>query len=103
MIVTKHLLSDFVDISSLSLDKLCVGLNTIGLEVESVVVFEIPQKVVVGKVISKSYHPNADKLSVCEVDVGSEVLQIVCGAKNVDAEQFVAVALEGATIPASSV
>ncbi len=102
MIVTKHLLSDFVDISHLSLEKLCVGLNTIGLEVESVVVFEIPQKVVVGKVVSKSYHPNADKLSVCEVDVGSEVLQIVCGAKNVDAEQFVAVALEGATIPASN-
>lgn len=102
MIITKNLLSTFVDISHLSLERLCAGLNTIGLEVEGVTIFAIPQKVVVGKVLNKSYHPNADKLSVCEVDVGGEVLQIVCGAKNVDSEQFVAVALEGAVLPASN-
>lgn len=102
MIVTKNLLSNFIDISHIPLDTLCAGLNTIGLEVESVMVFDIPQKVVVGKVLNKTYHPNADKLSVCEVDVGGEVLQIVCGAKNVDTGQFVAVALEGANLPASN-
>ncbi len=56
-------------------------------------------KFVVGYVISKEKHPNADKLSVCQVDVGDEVLQIVCGAKNVAEGQKVPVALVGATMP----
>lgn len=99
MIFTKYLLSHFVDISHLDTEEICVKLSSIGLEVESSNRISIPSKVVVGRVVSKSLHPDADKLSVCQVDVGSEVLQIVCGAKNVQAEQYVAVALEGALIP----
>lgn len=98
MIITKHLLSKFVDISAISLQELCAKLNDIGLEVEGVTHIEIPHKVVVGKVLTKTPHPNADKLNVCEVDVGSQVLQIVCGAKNVAKDQFVAVALEGSVV-----
>lgn len=98
MIITKHLLSKFVDVSAISCQDLCARLNSIGLEVESLTHMEIPQKVVVGKVLTKTAHPNADKLNVCEVDVGSSVLQIVCGAKNVAKDQFVAVALEGAVV-----
>lgn len=56
-------------------------------------------KFVVGYVNSKDAHENADKLSVCEVNVGTEALQIVCGAKNVDAGQKVVVAKVGATMP----
>ena len=70
-------------------------LNNIGLEVKSLVSFSVPKGVVVGKVIDKRKHENADKLSVCKVDIGSEVLQIVCGAKNVDKNQFVPVATIG--------
>ncbi|RDU52205.1 phenylalanine--tRNA ligase subunit beta [Helicobacter sp. MIT 00-7814] len=99
MIITKNLLSRFVDMSGISCERLCERLNSIGLEVESVKILNIPKKVVVGKVLSKSPHPDADKLSVCEVNVGSEVLQIVCGAKNVAKDQFVAVALIGAVLP----
>ncbi|WP_395003612.1 phenylalanine--tRNA ligase subunit beta [uncultured Helicobacter sp.] len=98
MIITKHLLSKFVDVGAISCEQLCARLNSIGLEVESLTHIEIPHKVVVGKVVGKSAHPNADKLSVCEVDVGSSVLQIVCGAQNVAKDQFVAVALEGAVV-----
>ena len=98
MIITKHLLSKFVDVSAISCEDLCERLNSIGLEVENLTHIEIPQKVVVGKVLSKTPHPNADKLNVCEVDVGSGVLQIVCGAKNIAKDQFVAVALEGAVV-----
>ncbi|MER2153428.1 MAG: YtpR family tRNA-binding protein [Solibacillus sp.] len=56
-------------------------------------------KFVVGYVESKEKHPNADKLSVCKVNVGDETLQIVCGAPNVDAGQKVVVAKVGAVMP----
>ncbi|MBT0755595.1 YtpR family tRNA-binding protein, partial [Campylobacter upsaliensis] len=71
----------------------------IGLEVDSLNKFSIPNHVVVGKVLSCVDHENSDHLHVCEVDVGSEVLQIVCGAPNVAAGQFVACALIGAIMP----
>lgn len=62
--------------------------------------FDLSPKFVVGYVISKGPHENADKLSVCQVDVGLvEPLQIVCGAPNVNANQKVVVAKVGATMP----
>jgi len=61
--------------------------------------FDLTPKFVVGYVISKSPHENADKLSVCQVDVADETLQIVCGAPNVDKDQKVVVAKVGATMP----
>jgi phenylalanyl-tRNA synthetase beta chain len=54
---------------------------------------------VIGRVISVEQHPDADRLSVCEVDTGDARRTIVCGAPNVAAEQTVAVALPGATMP----
>ncbi len=95
MIVTKEWLNEWIDLKDISTEKICEVLNNIGLEVDSVTKYTVPKKVVVGKVIECDKHPNADKLSVCKVDVGNEVLQIVCGAKNVAANQFVPVALEG--------
>lgn len=61
--------------------------------------FDLSPKFVVGYVKEKKSHPDADKLSVCSVDVGNEELQIVCGAPNVDAGQKVVVAKVGATMP----
>lgn len=60
---------------------------------------DLSPKFVVGYVTEKAPHENADKLSVCQVDVGSEKLQIVCGAPNVNAGQKVVVAKVGATMP----
>ncbi|WAA10092.1 YtpR family tRNA-binding protein [Fervidibacillus albus] len=60
-------------------------------------------KFVVGYVKEREKHPNADKLSVCQVDVGGENLQIVCGAPNVDAGQKVVVAKIGAVMPSGLV
>jgi phenylalanyl-tRNA synthetase beta chain len=54
---------------------------------------------VVGRVISAEKHPDADRLSVCEVDTGDGTRTIVCGAPNVAAGQTVAVALPGAVMP----
>ncbi len=60
---------------------------------------DLSPKFVVGYVKEKTKHPNADKLSVCQVDVGDEVLQIVCGAPNVAEGQKVVVAKIGAVMP----
>lgn len=60
-------------------------------------------KFVVGYVEKKEKHPDADKLSVCQVNVGTEVLQIVCGAANVAAGQKVVVAKIGAVMPSGLV
>ncbi|WP_339178718.1 YtpR family tRNA-binding protein [Oceanobacillus sp. FSL W7-1293] len=61
--------------------------------------FDLSPKFVVGFVKSKQAHENADKLSVCQIDVGEETLQIVCGAPNIDEGQKVVVAKVGATMP----
>ncbi len=58
-----------------------------------------PESFVVGKVLSVEKHPDADKLSVCEVDAGDGERTIVCGAPNVAAGQTVPVALPGAVMP----
>ncbi len=55
--------------------------------------------VVVGKVVSREKHPNADKLSVCVVDDGAIKRTVVCGAPNVDAGQTIAYARPGAVLP----
>ncbi|EQD92111.1 phenylalanyl-tRNA synthetase subunit beta [Helicobacter pylori PZ5086] len=83
--------------------KLCEDLSRLGLEVESCIPCIAPKNVVVGKVLEKAPHKNAEKLSVCQVDVGKEVLQIVCGAKNVAPNQFVPVALNGALIGSTTI
>ncbi len=83
--------------------KLCEDLSCLGLEVESCIPCVAPKNVVVGKVLEKAPHKNAEKLSVCQVDVGKEVLQIVCGAKNVAPNQFVPVALNGALIGSTTI
>lgn len=95
-------LSVFVDASK-DITKLCEDLSCLGLEVESCIPCIAPKNVVVGKVLEKAPHKNAEKLSVCQVDVGKEVLQIVCGAKNVAPNQFVPVALKGAIIGSTTI
>ncbi|GAA9233876.1 phenylalanine--tRNA ligase subunit beta [Helicobacter pylori] len=95
-------LSVFVDVPK-DIAKLCEDLSRLGLEVESCMLCVAPKNVVVGKVLEKAPHKNAEKLSVCQVGVGKEVLQIVCGAKNVAPNQFVPVALNGALIGSTTI
>ena len=100
MTLTRTWLSEFIDLKGISLEQICAKLNEIGIEVDEARAMRAPDKVVVGFVKEKSKVENADKLSLCKVDVGAkEPLQIVCGAKNVAAGQFVAVALVGAKLP----
>ena len=59
----------------------------------------VPDKIVVGFVESCERHPDADKLNVCQVNTGNDVRQIVCGASNVRAGIYVAVAMVDAVLP----
>ena len=99
MIVTRKWLEEFINLDELSTEEICEGLNAIGQEVEALNKIRIADKVVVGYVEECEKHPDADKLNVCQVNVGNEVTQIVCGAKNVAAGQFVAVSVVGAVLP----
>ncbi len=99
MIVTRKWLEEFIDLSDISTQEIITTLNRIGQEVEGYKKIEIPENVVIGEVIECEKHPNADKLSVCKVKIGEEELQIVCGASNVAAGQFVPVALIGSILP----
>lgn len=99
MIVTRSWLNEWIDLSGITTDELAKTFNTIGLEVDRIEHYRVPEKIVVGKVLECEKHPDADKLNVCRVDIGSEVKQIVCGGANVRAGLSVAVAVEGAVMP----
>ncbi|MDD2652521.1 MAG: phenylalanine--tRNA ligase subunit beta [Sulfurimonas sp.] len=99
MIITRSWLNEWIDLSTISTDKLAKTLNSIGLEVDSVTTYKIPQKIVFGRVLECEKHPDADKLNVCKVDTGDGVKQIVCGASNVRAGLDVVVATIGAVMP----
>ena len=99
MIVTKNWLNEWIDLTDVSTDLLLKTLNSIGLEVDRHDVVRVADGVVVGYVESCEKHPDADKLNVCQVNVGKEVRQIVCGASNVRAGLYIALATVGAELP----
>jgi len=93
-------LRDYIDIQ-VSPEQIADALQMAGIEVESI---HQPgkglSKVVVGQILTRGPHPNADKLSICTVNVGAaEPLKIVCGAPNCDAGNKVPVATIGASLP----
>ena len=97
-------LKDFVDLENITVNRLCEALVSVGFEVEEVIELgrEI-SNVVVGEIISMEKHPDADKLKVCRVDVGKEVLQIVTAATNVKTGDKIPLALNGATLAGGTV
>ncbi len=99
MIITKSWLNEWIDISDIKTETIAKALNSIGLEVDRIERYRVPSKVVFGRVLECEKHPDADKLSVCKVDIGTSVRQIVCGAKNVRAGLDVVVATIGAELP----
>ncbi len=88
--------------TKLSVFEISEKLTNLGIEVEEVIDNnEKFDNFVVGHIKTAVRHPNADKLQVCEVDIGDKILSIVCGAKNARAGINVVVALVGAIIPDS--
>ncbi len=99
MIVTRSWINEWIDISDITTDHLCKTFNAIGLEVDRVESYDVPSKIIFGRVVECEKHPDADKLSVCKVDIGTSIRQIVCGAANVRAGIDVVVATVGCTMP----
>ncbi|MEK5331839.1 phenylalanine--tRNA ligase subunit beta [Lysinibacillus sp. FSL W8-0992] len=101
MLVSLEWLKDYVSTQDLAPEDLAEKITRSGIEVDAVIDRASGMdKVVVGYVVSKEKHPEADKLNICQVDVGeAEPQQIICGAPNVDAGQKVIVARPGAHLP----
>jgi len=101
MLVSLEWLKDYVSTQNLVPEQLAEKITRSGIEVDAVIDrANGMDKVVVGYVVSKEKHPEADKLNICQVDVGeAELQQIICGAPNVDAGQKVIVARPGAHLP----
>ena len=102
MKISNNWLKDYIK-TDLSSEKIGAFLTDIGLEVEGIEKYESVkgslEGIVVGKVLTCEQHPNADKLKITTVEVGSgKVLNIVCGAPNVAAGQTVPVAVVGTKI-----
>ncbi len=93
-------LKNYVDLGGISSDEIVEKLTTTGLEVDEVIdQAKMFENFVIGYVAEREKHPNADKLSLCKVQVGDEEFPIVCGAPNVDAGQKIVLAKVGAKIP----
>ncbi len=100
MFISKEWLESYVDIDQ-PVNVLAERITRTGIEVDDIVDYTKDiKKLVVGYVQSKTPHPDADKLNICQVDIGeAEPVQIVCGAPNVDAGQTVIVATVGGRLP----
>ncbi len=102
MKISLNWLKDYVQLDA-SVEEITRAITFLGFEVEGVANTGAPKldNVVVGEILTRAKHPNADKLSVCTVDVGPAggVKTIVCGAHNCDAGNRVLVALPGAILP----
>lgn len=92
-------LRELVDLEGISLEEIVNKLSLYSTEVEGTYKIIEANNIVVGYVVEKVKHPDSDRLSLCQVDVGLETLQIVCGAANVDQGQYVIVAKNGAKLP----
>ncbi len=91
-------INDYVDLKDVDLNKLALKITKAGINVEKVTTTNI-DNLVIGKVIKCVPHPDSDHLKICQVDIKSEVLQIVCGAPNVKEGLKVIVAKVGAKLP----
>ena len=102
MKISLNWLRDYVALDA-SIDEISRAITFLGFEVEQVIRTGAPllSQVVVGEVLVRDKHPNADKLSVCQVDLGPAggVKTIVCGAQNYQVGDRVPVALPGAVLP----
>lgn len=101
MKISVNWLRELIDIA-IAPEELAETLTIAGLEVEELEDRrQLANGVVIGKIVDRQPHPNADKLSVCQVDIGQGTpLNIVCGAPNAQANIYVPVATPNTYLPA---
>ncbi len=98
MKLSLNFLKDYVDLD-IDVKTLAEDMTRVGNEYDLAEKLIPATKLVIGKVLECKDHPDSDHLHVCKVDIGTEVLNIVCGAPNVRAGIKVIVALAGADLP----
>ena len=99
MKISRKWLSQYMDIRDLTIEQLQEKITAAGFEVEAVEKQSQGTNLVIGYVKECKDHPDSDHLHCTKVDIGNEVLDIVCGAPNVKAGQKVIVAKPGAQLP----
>ncbi len=99
MKLSKNFVKDYIDIDDVDIKTLAEDMTRVGNEYDSAENLINATNLVVGEVIECVDHPDSDHLHVCKVNVGNEVLQIVCGAPNVRKGLKVIVALDGEVLP----
>ncbi|WP_028319496.1 phenylalanine--tRNA ligase subunit beta [Desulfobulbus elongatus] len=93
-------LNQFIATEGLTAARIADNLTMLGLEVDSVTpLFAELEPIMTARVAAVDKHPDADKLTVCAVDTGTEVIQVVCGAPNVRPGMVTAIALPGVKLP----
>lgn len=103
MLVSLKEISKYVDISSLTPEEIANRLTFSGIEVEEIKHLANATGLVIGEVLSCENHPDSDHLHVCKVDIGTEILDIVCGAPNCRKGLKVIVAKAGAKLPGGEI
>ena len=104
MLLSKKFVSDYIDLpKELSIKQIADDMTSIGNEYDSAGPLINCTNLIVGKVLECVNHKDSDHLHVCKVDIGSEVLNIVCGAPNVREGIKVIVALPGAILPGGEI
>lgn len=99
MLLSRKFLNDYVDTGDISINELADKMTNVGNEYDKVGNLLNATNLTVGEVLECEMHPDSDHLHVCKVNVGEEVLQIVCGAPNVRVGLKVIVAKVGAVLP----
>lgn len=100
MLVSTKWLKEYVNIDGIPTEELAESITRSGIEVDAIIDrSEGMTNVVVGHVLECVQHPDADKLRICQVDVGETTTQIICGAENIAQGQKVIVARPGAVLP----
>lgn len=102
MRISTNWLNDYVDISDENLKELAGKITNAGVNVESVEDYNTPN-LVVGQILDVFDHPDSDHLHVCKVDVKGEIIQIICGANNLEKKMKVIVAREGCVLPGGEI
>ncbi len=93
-------LNQFISTEGLTAARIADHLTMLGLEVDSVEqLFAELEPIITARIMEVTKHPDADKLTVCNVDTGKEIIQVVCGAPNVHAGMLTALAKPGIRLP----
>lgn len=104
MLLSRNFVSDYIDLpKDLTIEQIAEDMTSVGNEYDDAGKLINCTKLVVGQILEAHDHPDSDHLHVCKVDVGNEVLNIVCGAPNVKEGLKVVVALPGAKLPGGEI